>query len=190
MKQSRLLTVEELKKRAAGIRLLALDVDGTLTDGRINIGPEGELFKSFSCKDGLGISASLRSGLKIAIITGRTSPILRVRAAELGITDDLYCGIAEKGSALRQLAGKYGVTLEETAFMGDDLNDLPALLSAGLAAAPADASEDVKSRCHFVSSRNGGNGAVRELLELILRSQGKWDGIVAAYQNAGQGDRQ
>jgi len=169
---------------------VALDMDGTLTDGSINIGVEGELFKRFNAKDGLGITAARRHGLRVAVITGRKGAIVQRRAEELGIAEDVMTGISAKKKALQALAEKYNVSLDEIAFMGDDLNDLPALKIAGLSAAPADASEDVKQRVEYITSHKGGYGAVRDLLELILKARGIWDAILEEYTEEGKEDRQ
>ena len=178
-------------KNAAKIKLLALDVDGVLTDGSLNIGAEGELFKAFNARDGLGLSCLLRSGVRVAIITGRKSAIIHRRAEELGITE-LYEGIKDKRKILAELAEQGGLAREEIAYMGDDLNDLPALTYAGLACAPADAVPEVLAASDFISTKCGGRGAVREAeaAELILKAQGKWTEIVDAYLKQGQGDSQ
>lgn len=171
------------------ISLLALDVDGVLTDGTINIGPQGEVFKGFNAKDGLGISCALRNGLQIAIITGRRSEIIHRRAEELGIT--LLCeGVKDKYAALSGLSKKLGLRLEQVAYMGDDLNDLPAFEAAGMVFAPSDAVDEVCEAADVVTIAEGGKGAVREAIELILRAQGRWDAIVEGYLQGGQGDRQ
>lgn len=180
----------ELERKAAAIRLVALDMDGTLTDGSINIGAEGELFKRFNCRDGLAISAARRHGLRVAVITGRSGPIILRRAQELGIENDIIAGVAAKGETLRRLADSYGLPLASVAFMGDDLNDLPALLAAGLSAAPADAAADVKQKVDYLAPHAGGQGAVRDFLELILKARGLWDTIVSEYCAEGRGDRQ
>ena len=180
---------EELREALAQIRLLALDVDGVLTDGTINIGAEGELCKGFNAKDGLGISAALRNGLQIAIITGRRSEIIHHRAKELGITL-LGEGIRDKRAALAELSSSLGYTKQQTAYMGDDLNDLPAFTVAGLAFAPHDASMEVLSLADIITTACGGRGAVREAITMILAAQGKWDQIVQAYLQTGQGDKQ
>ena len=184
------LSLPELNKKAARIRLVALDMDGTLTDGSINIGAEGELFKRFNAKDGLGITAARRHGLRISVITGRKGPIIQRRTEELGIAEDALSGISAKKQALLVLASKYNLSLAEIAFMGDDLNDLPALLAAGLSAAPADAAEDVRRRVSYIAPHKGGQGAVRDLLELILKARGIWDAIVEEYTKEGKEDRQ
>ena len=184
------LSLPELNKKAARIRLVALDMDGTLTDGSINIGAEGELFKRFNAKDGLGITAARRHGLRVSVITGRKGPIVQRRTEELGIAEDALSGISAKKQALLALADKHNLTLEEIAFMGDDLNDLSALLAAGLSAAPADAAEDVRRRVSYIAPHKGGQGAVRDLLELILKARGIWDAIVDEYTEEGKEDRQ
>ena len=143
--------MKNIEKVAQIIKLLVLDVDGVMTDGSIYLDAEQELFKSFNAKDGMGISCAIRCGLQVAIITGRCSPIIRRRARELGIVE--VCeNVKEKRSALAELLQKYNLSLNETAYVGDDLNDLPVLTQVGLACAPADAVEEVKQVCHFVKS--------------------------------------
>lgn len=171
------------------ICLLALDVDGVLTDGSINMGAQGELFKSFYAQDGLGISVALRNGLQIAIITGRKSEIIHRRAQELGI-QMVQEGVKDKYLALEQLQNQLGLSRGQVAYMGDDLNDLPAFRAAGVTFAPADAVEEVREAASFVTEAAGGRGAVREAIAMILRAQNKWQQIVNAYLNAGQGDKQ
>lgn len=175
--------------KLASIKLLALDVDGVLTDASINISDQGELFKVFNAKDGMGISCALRSGVQIAIVTGRRSQIIHNRAQELGISL-LREGVKDKYGELKLLADKLGLSKHQIAYMGDDLNDLPAFRAAGTAFAPADAVGEVKAAADFVTSADGGHGAVREAIERILRAQGIWEGIVASYLQSGQGDRQ
>ena len=151
--------MKNIEKAAQIIKLLVLDVDGVMTDGSIYLDAEQELFKSFNAKDGMGISCAIRCGLQVAIITGRCSPIIRRRARELGIVE--VCeNVKEKRSALAELLQKYNLSLNETAYVGDDLNDLPVLTQVGLACAPADAVEEVKQVCHFVAEKKGGCGAV------------------------------
>lgn len=179
-----------MDKRLAKIKLLALDVDGVLTDGTINIGTEGELFKAFNAKDGLGISAAIRMGLNIAIITGRKSAIIHKRAEELGIT--LLCeGVRNKYSELKRLQKELNLVDEEIAYIGDDLNDLPAFKAAGFTFAPADASEEVKEEACVILLKAGGKGAVRAAIELILKAQEKWQMVIDGYVSAATlGDRQ
>ena len=157
--------MKNIEKAAQIIKLLVLDVDGVMTDGSIYLDAEQELFKSFNAKDGMGISCAIRCGLQVAIITGRCSPIIRRRARELGIVE--VCeNVKEKRSALAELLQKYNLSLNETAYVGDDLNDLPVLTQVGLACAPADAVEEVKQVCHFVAEKKGGGGAVLSLIHI------------------------
>lgn len=167
-------------ERAAKIRLVAFDVDGVLTDGGIYIGAEGELFKAFFCRDGLGIAIARQNGLKTAVITGRASLPVERRVRELHI-DALWQGCMDKREAYRELKEKFAVTDEETAFIGDDLIDLPILVQAGFAGAPADAVPEVKRAAHVVSGFPGGRGAVREILEFLLKAQGKWETTVSNF---------
>ncbi|MDR3561825.1 MAG: HAD hydrolase family protein [Negativicutes bacterium] len=170
--------------RAAKIRLLIFDVDGVLTNGQILFGPEGEAIKVFHTQDGLGITAAHRAGLKTAVITGRESEMVRRRSAELAISD-ICQGARDKVKLLDELAAKHGLGYPEIGYVGDDLNDLGALTKVGLACAVANAVPEVKAAAHFVAGRTGGAGAVREIIEFILKTQGKWDGIVAAYRCPG-----
>ena len=145
--------MKNIEKAAQIIKLLVLDVDGVMTDGSIYLDAEQELFKSFNAKDGMGISCAIRCELQVAIITGRCSPIIRRRARELGIVE--VCeNVKEKRSALAELLQKYNLSLNETAYVGDDLNDLPVLTQVGLACAPADAVEEETQVCHFVAEKN------------------------------------
>ena len=168
-----------MQERLTKIKLLALDVDGVLTDGTINIGDNGELYKGFNAKDGLGISCALRSGLQVAIITGRKSAIIHKRAAELGITL-LREGVKDKYAELVKIADELGFTQEQIAYMGDDLNDLPAFKAAG----------EVLAYANCVVKKDGGRGAVRLAVEMILKAQNKWEQLVASYLESGQGDKQ
>jgi 3-deoxy-D-manno-octulosonate 8-phosphate phosphatase (KDO 8-P phosphatase) len=170
--------------RAGKIRLLILDVDGVLTSGQILFGPDGEVIKVFHTQDGLGITAAHRAGLKTAIITGRNSEMVRCRGVELAISD-VYQGAKDKVKLLAELADKHGISYDEMGYVGDDLNDLAVMAQVGLACAVANAVTEVKAAAHYVASRSGGAGAVREIIELILKAQGKWDGVVAAYARGG-----
>lgn len=180
---------DEFIEAAKAIKLLALDVDGVLTDGTIYIAADGECFKGFNAKDGMGISCALRNGLDVAIITGRKSEIIHRRAEELGISTIIE-GAKDKREALRSLRRLLGLSVEEVAYVGDDLNDLPAFAESGLTFAPDDAAEDVYDAADIGLENSGGRGAVREAIEYILAAQDKWKKIVASYEQAGQGDRQ
>ena len=183
------LSAESLTASLQKIKLLALDVDGVLTDGSIYISPAGEVFKGFNAKDGMGISCALRSGLQIAVITGRQSPIVERRCEELGITL-LQQGVKDKRLALQQMAQKLGLVREEIAYMGDDLNDIPAFKASGLNIVPADAAIEVMAVADIITKASGGRGAVREAITMILAAQDNWNVIVNSYLNAGQGDKQ
>ena len=142
-----------------------MDVDGTMTDGHIYMGPDGEAMKVFSCKDGLGIKELLpQMGITPVIITGRDSVITANRAKELHI-EALYQGIADKLPLLKQIAQEYGISSEEIAYIGDDLNDLACMQYCGLTACPQDAQQAIKDIVSFVAPRDGGKGAVRDFIE-------------------------
>ena len=149
------------------IKMLIMDVDGTLTDGHIYIGPDGEAMKVFSCKDGLGIKELLPPlGVTPVIITGRDSVITAKRAQELGITL-LYQGIADKLPLLKEIAEKHGLSSEEIAYIGDDLNDLECMQYCGVTGCPQDAQAKIKEIVSFIAPRDGGKGAVRDFIEYI-----------------------
>ncbi len=153
----------ELKK----IRLFAMDVDGTLTNGKIYIGEKGELFKAFDAKDGLGIKLLMGNGIVPAIITGRTSEIVAIRCREIGITE-IYQGIHNKDAALRLLMEKYELTKEETAYIGDDLNDLSAMKTAGISFAPSDCAKQILPYVSILLTKKAGDRPVREAVDMIL----------------------
>lgn len=156
---------------AKTIRVLVLDVDGILTDGRIYYSSTGEELKSFNIKDGLGIKMAQRAGITVAIITGRRSPMVERRAAELGI-NHLIQGREDKVIALEELCEKLTVTLAECAYMGDDLPDLRAIDAAGLGMTVADGVEAVRNTASWISQAKGGDGAVREACEFLLDARG------------------
>lgn len=150
------------------IKLLVMDVDGTLTDGKINMGPNGEVFKSFDIKDGYAINEILPAhGIIPAIITGRVSSIVENRARELHV-DELYQGKHDKLDTLLELMQKYRCSRENVAYIGDDILDLVCMNECGVVGCPADACRQVKEIAHYVCSNNGGNGAVREFIEFIV----------------------
>lgn len=151
------------------IKMLVMDVDGTLTDGHIYTGPDGEAMKVFSCKDGLGIKELLpKMGITPVIITGRDSIITANRAKELSITE-LYQGVADKLPLLKEIAAKYGLESEEIAYIGDDLNDWDCLKYCGVTGCPQDAEDAVKEIVSFVAPRDGGKGAVRDFIHYIAK---------------------
>ena len=166
--------------QARRIKLILFDVDGVLTDGKILLHPDGTESKQFDIKDGTGIVLAQRAGLTVGFLSARTSTPTAQRAAQLGVTL-LHQGVASKLETYEQIVDSLMLDDDHVAYMGDDVVDLPVLHRAGLAAAPADAVDDVRSRVHWVSRANGGQGAARELIELILRAQNLWEGLIAAY---------
>jgi len=167
-------------ERAAAVRLMAFDVDGTLTDGSLNIGPEGEAFKRFSVRDGLGLVLLAQAGIRVAIVTGRRSAIVEQRARELRI-DTVLQGVADKAQALRELCATHGLSLAQAGFMGDDWPDLPAMGIVGFAATVPDAATEVRRAAHWTARLPAGGGAARELAEFVLDSQGLLDQMLGRF---------
>jgi 3-deoxy-D-manno-octulosonate 8-phosphate phosphatase (KDO 8-P phosphatase) len=161
----------QLIERARRIRLLCVDVDGVLTDAGMYYGPDGEVLKKFNTRDGMGLARVRAAGVAVAIISGEDSAIVHARATKLKI-DDVYIGAANKREAIDELCARHGLDLAEVAFIGDDLNDLPALECVGLPCAVADAAEPVKQVAAYITDARGGNGAVRELCELLISARG------------------
>ncbi len=153
------------------LKAIVLDVDGVLTDGGVWWGPNGEEWKRFSFADIMGVSLARKAGLKVALISGEDSPLVDRFADKFGITD-IAKNCKDKAGALRSLAERHGLALSEICFMGDDVNDLGAMEIAGLAAAPASAVPAALRKAGFISTKNGGNGAVRELIDTILDTTG------------------
>lgn len=162
------------------IRLLAFDVDGTLTTGTICMGPEGEISKTFHARDGMGMVLARKAGLVVGIITGRAGAITERRANELGL--DFCCtGVRDKVAVMEELLQTHGLTWEEAGFMGDDWNDLGVLVRVGVSAAPADATKEVLDTVHLRMQSSGGQGAAREWIEMILQAQGKWKQMLSQF---------
>lgn len=174
---------EEVKRRAQAIRVLLMDCDGVLTDGRIILLPEGDDIKLFDAHDGQGLKLAARAGLRTGVITIRHSRTLERRAAEVAV-HYLCQGVERKLDAYERILREEGARDEEVAYIGDDLPDLPPMRRAGLAVAVANAVEDVKRAAHYVTRCEGGRGAVRETIELILKAQGKWERVLADYLEA------
>jgi 3-deoxy-D-manno-octulosonate 8-phosphate phosphatase (KDO 8-P phosphatase) len=149
------------------IKAIAMDVDGVLTDGGVWWGPNGEEWKRFHFADIMGLSLARKSGMAIALLSGEDSPLVDRLAEKLGITD-VYKGCKDKASALRAFSERHGLRLQEICFIGDDVNDLPALAIVGLSACPADARPSVRENCQVVTKLAGGNGAVREVVDMLL----------------------
>jgi 3-deoxy-D-manno-octulosonate 8-phosphate phosphatase (KDO 8-P phosphatase) len=171
---------DNITERARKIRLLILDCDGVLTDGRIIMLPGGDETKAFDVKDGHAMVMAQRAGLPIAIISGRKSSVVQARAKELGVAH-LHELAWVKTEPYEKILAEEGLTDEEVCYVGDDVVDIPLLRRAGLAIAVADAVEEAKQYSHFVTKRAGGRGAVREVIELILKAQDKWDEALARY---------
>lgn len=169
-----------IEKRAARIRLVLFDVDGVLTDARVVLHGDGSESKQFHIRDGIVMVWAQRVGLKIGLLSARMSQTTSVRAAQLGITL-VHQGVPSKIDAYDEIVGDIGLLDEEVAYMGDDIVDIGVLLRVGLAGAPADAVPEVRERVHWIAPSAGGAGAAREFLELILRAQGLWDGIVRSF---------
>ncbi len=167
---------------ARGITALVLDVDGVLTDASLYYGARGEVMKAFSARDGFAVRVAITEGIPVAILSGRLAGPVKPRLADLGIPLELVVqGSRDKRAGIAELASRMGVPLTAVAFMGDDLPDLPALTTVGLAACPADAAAEVRERCHFVADNPGGRGAVRDLVRLLLLARGRWPAIVEAW---------
>jgi phenylphosphate carboxylase delta subunit len=169
-----------LEAQAKAIRLLLLDVDGVLTDGRIHIGADGSESKAFDVKDGQGIKLLLRTGIEVALITSRVSEAVNRRAAELGISQ-IHQGVKNKGACCRRLIQRLGLERDQVCAVGDDLVDLALFAEAGLRIAVADAVADLRERADWITRRPGGRGAIREVSEWILKAQGKWAAEVARF---------
>jgi 3-deoxy-D-manno-octulosonate 8-phosphate phosphatase (KDO 8-P phosphatase) len=170
----------ELNDRCAAIELLVLDVDGVLTDGGIWIDDHGSEIKQFHVRDGAGIAYWKMSGKRTSLISGRRCRAVDHRAAELGI-ERVYQGRLDKAQALNELLALEGLLAHQVCVVGDDLADIPALKTAGLAVAVADAMPEVRAVAHLVTKLSGGRGAVREIIELLLQAQGLWDQILKRY---------
>lgn len=172
--------MQTLLDKARSIQLVAFDVDGVLTDGSLILGDKGDEYKIFHAHDGLGLVMLRDAGLEIAVISARSSPIVEERMAALGI-DYVYQGQSDKQTALKNLMQKLNVNKEKTAFVGDDLVDLPAMSLTGLAIAVANAQPLVREKADWVTSNGGGHGAVREICEMILQAQGKLESVYQQY---------
>jgi 3-deoxy-D-manno-octulosonate 8-phosphate phosphatase (KDO 8-P phosphatase) len=168
----------------ARIDLLVLDVDGVLTDGRIVLTPSGEEIKAFHVRDGSGMKYWKRAGKKLALVTGRSSPAVALRAKELDV-DALRVGAKNKLPAYEEVLAELNVPAERAAVVGDDLPDLPMMWRCGFPVAVADAVEDVRRAAAYVTRLPGGAGCVREVIELILKKAGLWEGILARYAPPG-----
>ncbi len=170
---------------ARRIRLLVLDVDGVLSDGRVLLGPDGQEIKAFHVRDGTGMKYWKRAGNLLAVISGRTSPAVLHRARELDV-DIVKQDAKDKLPAYRAVLEELKVGEDQTAVVGDDLPDLPLLAHCALPVAVADAAEEVRTAAAIVTKSPGGAGAVREIVEMILKEAGTWEGILARYHGSGR----
>lgn len=171
---------KEPTERARRVRLMIFDVDGVMTDGRLWYGPQGEALKAFHSLDGHGIKMLIASGVSAAILSGRRSEAVALRARELGIAHVLQ-GIEEKRTAFERLLDKLAIAREQAGFMGDDVMDLPVLRRCGFACATREAPEMVRSHAHYVPESSAGFGAVREVCELLMRAQDTWQNAIKTY---------
>lgn len=171
---------QEVRRRAAAIRMVLLDVDGVLTDGRLYLGRDGEEFRAFYVRDGLAIRLGQSAGLEFGIVSGRDSPLVTLRAKELKI-EHVHQGVHAKGQRFDEIVAATGLEPSQVCFVGDDLIDVPALRRAGLAVCPADSCEETVKFAHYICKNKGGRGAVREVVDLILRSAGQWDSAMTRF---------
>ena len=169
----------ELAERCQAIELLVTDVDGVMTDGKIVLDDHGVETKHFHVRDGLAFSLWHKAGKQSAILSGRKAPAVNFRAADLKIAH-VFQGHEQKEAPLRTLITQLGLSPRQVCYVGDDLPDLPALLAVGLAACPVDAAAEVKAAAHLITQAHGGNGTIREIVEVILKSQGKWSNLIGA----------
>jgi YrbI family 3-deoxy-D-manno-octulosonate 8-phosphate phosphatase len=172
------MKIEPLADR---VELILSDVDGVMTDGVVEFDNQGIETKQFHIRDGLGIKLWRRAGYRFAMVTGRSSHIVRMRAAELDV-DILRQGVEDKLAVAEQIVAEARLTPQQVCFIGDDLPDLPAMRYVGFAVAVADGSEDVRRGAHYVTTTPGGRGAVRETIELILKTQGRWEDLIQKYR--------
>ena len=174
------MSLDEVLQRARNVKMLIFDVDGVLTDGSLFYDNNGQEYKAFNSRDGHGIKMLKASGVEAGIITGRTSNVVLHRAKNLGITR-IFQGADDKLHVYERLLAEIGLKPEETAYMGDDVVDLPVLKRCGLAITVPDAVPLVAQRAHYVTQASAGRGAAREACEMIMRAQGTWDAQMALY---------
>ena len=169
-----------VQERAAKVKLLLLDVDGVLTDGRIIMDHKGREIKAFNVRDGHGLRLLKEAGIEVAILTGRSSPVVQKRADDLGILW-VRQGVHDKVGAYQEIARKMGITDDEACFIGDDLVDIPLLKRVGIPIVVGDGAPEAKRFARYVTQSSGGKGAVREVCDLLLQTQGKWEAVLRRY---------
>jgi len=174
---------KKMIERVQSILLLILDVDGVMTDGKIIMDDAGRETKNFNVKDGHGIKMLIRYGVDVAIVTGRKSGVIEHRARDLGITE-VHQNILNKVEVLNGILRNRNLNHEQVAYIGDDVVDIPLLRRVGFSAAVADAVPEVKASVNYITKKTGGNGAVREICDLILQCQGKWENVIQKYDIA------
>ncbi|MGP8152820.1 MAG: KdsC family phosphatase [Smithella sp.] len=172
---------KKVKEKLSKIKILILDVDGVMTDGRIIMDDAGRELKNFDVRDGHGLKLLQRYGVRVAIITGRQSKVVEYRAKDLDIKD-VYQMVFNKKEVFEKILKKHKLSADEAAYLGDDIVDIPVLIRVGFSAAVADANDVVKKSVDHITKNKGGQGAVRELCEMILQSQGKWEEVAAKYE--------
>jgi len=170
---------EALAARCRGLRLIISDVDGVLTDGTVLFLPDGGEAKAFHVRDGLAVVLAHRAGLRTGLLSGRSSDAVSRRARELGI-GIVRQGVSDKAAAFAEILTAEGLAPHQAAYIGDDVNDLPAMVQAGLSAAPQDAAFEVRAQAYMVMDARGGHGCFREFVEAILRARGEWEGLMAS----------
>lgn len=175
---------ETLLGKIRDVRLLMLDVDGVLTDGRIIMNDQGFESKHFDVRDGHGLKVLMRYGIGVALVTGRRSSVVEHRAKDLGI-QEVYQGIWNKVEILEEILRKMKLHPEQAAYVGDDIVDIPVMQRVGFAVAVRDAAADTKKIAHYVTKKKGGRGAVREVCEIILKAQDHWQDVARKYQMDG-----
>lgn len=174
---------KNIREKLKNIKMLILDVDGVMTDGRIILDDSGREIKNFDVRDGHGIKLIQRYGIEVALLTGRKSEVVKHRASDLGIKE-VYQKVFNKKEVFVEILQKNRLDSSEAAFLGDDLIDIPVLKAAGFSAAVADALDIVKKTVDYVTKNKGGRGAVREVCEMLLQAQGKWPEVAAKYEFA------
>ena len=167
-------------ERARKVRLVLMDADGVLTDGRIIVFADGNEARSYHARDGLAVRIGQNGGLGFGVVSGRSSKAVEARAQELDFVE-IHQKVSAKGACIEEIARRRGLGLDEVCFIGDDIVDVPAFRRCGLAVAPADADAEVFGHVHHVGTSDGGRGIVREVVDLILRARGSWDAATAAY---------
>ncbi|ALM20119.1 3-deoxy-D-manno-octulosonate 8-phosphate phosphatase [Nonlabens sp. MIC269] len=170
--------MKNYKELLNDVTTFILDVDGVLTDGRLLISESGELLRTMNARDGYAIKTALNNGYKVCIITGGRNDGVKSRLMGLGV-EDVFLNASDKMVQMREYVAKHNLTPEEILYMGDDMPDLPALEYAGVATCPQDAIQEVKSICNYISHRNGGDSCVRDVIEQVMKVQGKWNATQA-----------